>query len=178
MRDDIAKYALSMDLFLKSLRQTPPHKVKGTAVFLSGNAGIPRILLHNLKHNKIMHEKTVLLNISTQDIPFVPPSERAELKLIDAEFGLYSISLQYGFCENPDIPRALKDLSHPDLDFKYTPVSYFLGRESIVPSKRRKQMATWEKKIFIFMSRNAYDVTRFFAIPPNQVTEFGIQMEL
>jgi len=178
LRADIDKYALSIALFLKSLREMPPLRVKGTAVFLSGNAGVPRILLHNLKHNKVLHEKTVLLSVVIREIPFVPPEERTILKRQDEEFGLYSITVQYGFCEKPDVPRALKDMAAPDLDFKYTPVSYFLGREALVIASRKKALRHWQKVVFIFMSRNAYDVTRFFAIPPNQVTEFGIQMEL
>jgi len=175
---DIAKNALAMDIFLKSIKHNPPIKVPGIAVFMSANAGVPRILLHNLKHNKVLHETTILLNITTKEIPFVPDEERTIVTTIDKELGLYNITLQYGFCQNPNIPRALKDMPNPPVDLKYKTISYFLGRESLVLSERRKQLFRWQKILFVFLARNAYDVTRYFAIPPNQVTEFGMQMEL
>ena len=178
LRERIAKESMSLELFAKSLHSSPPVQVRGTAAFLTGNQGVPRILLHNLKHNKVLHEKTIILNISTSNVPFVPEEERAEYKELDSKLGLYGITLNYGFCETPDVPSALKKQHIPNLELKKVTISYFIGKESLVVSTRKKQLFKWEKKIFLFMSRNAHDVTSFFCLPPNQVTEFGIQVEL
>jgi KUP system potassium uptake protein len=180
MRDHIVQQAVPIAIFIDSLRLDMPLRVRGQAVFLSGNDGVPRILLHNLKHNKVLHEKTVILRVITHEVPFVSIADRAEFSVYDASMGLYGVTLNYGFCENPDIPKALALIRNPDIDLSKTNISYFLGKESIVFSKSKKmqKMWLWKKKIFHAMSRNAHDITAYYCLPPNQVTEFGIQVEL
>ena len=180
MRDNIVQHAVPIQVFIDSLKLDLPLRVRGLAVFLSGNDGVPRILLHNLKHNKVMHEKTVILRVVTHEVPFISVTDRAEYNVYDAALGLYSVTLNYGFCENPDIPKALAQIKNPDIDLSKSNISYFLGKESIVFSKNKKKqkMCLWKKKIFHILSRNAHDITAYYCLPPNQVTEFGIQVEL
>lgn len=176
MRENVIKCALSYELFIKSILTAPPLIVKGTSVFLSGNLGIiPRSLLHNLKHNKILHENTIILNVVTEEVPFMKNSLRSSHEKIHE--GIYRVTVRYGFSEIPDIPGALNAITDCGIDFRHTVISYFLGKESIVINPK-SGMAPWKKRIFVFMSRNSYDVTKFFHIPVNQVTEFGIQVEL
>jgi KUP system potassium uptake protein len=179
MREHIVKQTVPMSVFLDSLHLELPLRVRGLSIFFSGNDGAPRVLLHNLKHNKVLHEKTVILKIITHEVPFISAAERVEFSVYDAGLGLYGVTLNYGFCENLDIPEALARICAPELDLsKKTIISYFLGKESIVFSKRQGKMWLWKKKIFHAMSRNAYDITAYYSLPPNQVTEFGIQVEL
>jgi KUP system potassium uptake protein len=150
--------------------------VPGTAVFLTGNAtGIPRALLHNFKHNKIIHAKTVLLTVRTDEIPYVPVEERIRAESLGE--GMYRVCLRYGFSEDPDIPRALKSVPSTDLKFEPMQTTFFLGRETLLIGRRRV-MAKWRKRLFAFMSHNALDATRFFNIPPGRVVELGIQVEV
>jgi KUP system potassium uptake protein len=180
MRDSIVQQAVPIQVFIDSLKLDLPLRVRGLAVFLSGNDGVPRILLHNLKHNKVMHEKTVLLRVITHDVPFISAADHAEFNVYDAALGLYGVTLNYGFCENPDIPKALAQIKNPDIDLSKSNISYFLGKESIVfaKNKKKQKMWLWNKKIFHVLSRNAHDITAYYCLPPNQVTEFGIQVEL
>ena len=179
MRNNIVQQSVPMSVFIDSLRLELPLRVRGLAVFLSGNDGVPRVLLHNLKHNKVLHEKTIILKIITHEVPFVSASERVEFNVYDAGLGLYGVTLNYGFCENINIPEALALIRTPELDLsRKIGISYFLGKESMVFAKNREKMWLWKKKIFYAMSRNAYDITAYYGLPPNQVTEFGIQVEL
>lgn len=179
MRDNIVQQSVPMPVFIDSLRLELPLRVRGLAVFLSGNDGVPRVLLHNLKHNKVLHEKTIILKIATHEVPFVSAAERVEFNVHDAGLGLYGVTLNYGFCENINIPEALALIRTPELDLsRKIGISYFLGKESMVFAKNREKMWLWKKKIFYAMSRNAYDITAYYGLPPNQVTEFGIQVEL
>jgi KUP system potassium uptake protein len=126
-----------------------------------------------------LHEKTIILKIVTHEVPFVSTAERAEFNVYDAGLGLYGVTLNYGFCENLNVPEALALIHTPELDLsKKIGISYFLGKESMVFSRSTEKMWTWKKKIFYAMSRNAYDITAYYSLPPNQVTEFGIQVEL
>ena len=179
MRENIVQQTVPMPVFIDSLRLELPLRVRGLAIFFSGNDGVPRVLLHNLKHNKVLHEKTIILKIVTHEVPFISTEERAEFSVYDAALGLYGVTLNYGYCENLNVPEALTLIRSPELDLsKKIGISYFLGKESMVFSKSREKMWTWKKKIFYAMSRNAYDITAYYGLPPNQVTEFGIQVEL
>lgn len=178
MRDNIVQQTMPVKVFADSLRLEPPLQVHGLAVFLSGNDGVPRILLHNLKHNKVLHDKTIILKIVAHEVPFIQKSDRSEFKVYDTKLGLYGVTLNYGFCENPNIPEALKQIVVPEVNFTKTTISYFIGKESIVFSNRKRRMWNWQKRIFLIMSRNAHDITAYYGLPPNQVTEFGIQVEL
>jgi KUP system potassium uptake protein len=169
----------SMDLkdLLESFQgEHAPVRVPGTAVFMTGNPeGSPPALLHNLKHNKVLHEQVVLLTILSADVPHVLPEERVEVQPL--ELGFVRVIARYGFMENPSIPDILKRCREKGLQFQLMSTSFFLGRETLIPSKK-PGMALWREAIFSWMSRNARSATAFFRIPPNRVVELGTQVEL
>jgi KUP system potassium uptake protein len=177
IRERITAFSVPVERFVKDIQNFKPVRVPGAAVFLSGNPhGTPRVLLHNFKHNKILHKTTVLMTVITEDIPHVPQESRCEL--VHLGEGLYRLVVKYGFCEDPNIPELFGDLKHPDIDFSIdNHMSFFLGRESLVMGKVRGAQY-WHKTLFVVMSRHAVDATTFFSIPPNQVIEVGIQIEL
>ena len=153
-----------------------PVRVPGTAVFMTGNPeGSPPALLHNLKHNKVLHEQVVLLTIASEDVPHVSAEERVEVQPL--EQGFVRVIARYGFMENPSIPDILKKGREKGLQFQLMSTSFFLGRETLIPSKK-PGMAMWREALFSWMSRNARSATAFFRIPPNRVVELGTQVEL
>ncbi|HKK27782.1 MAG TPA: potassium transporter Kup [Gemmatimonadota bacterium] len=151
-------------------------RVPGTAVFMYKNpAGVPPALLHNLKHNKVLHERVILLTVRTEEIPYVDEEDRATAE--DLGRGLYRVVLRWGFAEDPDVPAGLRSLRLGDWDFRLSETSFFLGRENLLPT-RKPGMAMWREHLFAFMSRNARGATSFFRIPPNRVVELGAQVEI
>ncbi|HVH11967.1 MAG TPA: potassium transporter Kup [Longimicrobium sp.] len=167
---------LPVKLLVKDLQQNKYTRVPGTAVYMYGNPeGTPPALLHNLMHNKVLHERVVLLAVQTQEIPYVDEAERIEVD--ELGHGLFRVLLRYGFTEDPDIPSALARVKRKGLSFKPMETSYFLGRETLIASKKRG-MAIWREQLFAVMSRNARSATSFFALPPNRVVELGAQIEL
>ena len=166
---------LPLPLFLQDVESKSPPRVPGTAVFMYGSHGTPPALLHNLLHNKVLHERVVLLKVETEEIPTVEDADRTEVE--EMGHGFYRVTLRYGFTEDPDIPAALASVSHPELTFKPMETSYFLGRETLIPS-RNPGMALWREHLFSVMSRNARPATSFFGLPPNRVVELGAQIEL
>jgi KUP system potassium uptake protein len=167
---------LPVKLFLKDLAGNRYIRVPGTAVYMYGNAeGTPPALLHNLMHNKVLHERVVLLTVETQEIPVVDEAERVEVEEMGQ--GLFRVMLRYGFTEDPDIPTALQLAKERGLVFKPMETSYFLGRETLIASKN-PGMAIWREQLFSVMSRNARSATSFFGLPPNRVVELGAQIEL
>ncbi|MCU0609953.1 MAG: KUP/HAK/KT family potassium transporter, partial [Chitinispirillaceae bacterium] len=176
LRKNLEAGALDLSLFVQDMKEHPPVRVPGIAVFLSGNpSGTPRALLHNLKHNKVLHEKTIILSIKTQDVPYISAASRATFR--DLGEGMYVVMASYGFSEMPDIPLLLKGLSIPGLWFDPMQTTFFLGRESLVV-KNNHQMFSWRKRIFWFMSHNSLNATSFFNLPVNRVVELGAQIEL
>jgi KUP system potassium uptake protein len=168
--------SLPRDSFVESLLAHPPHRVPGTSVFMYGSAtGTPPALLHNLKHNKVLHERVVFLAIRTEEVPTVDPTERTTVA--DLGHGLWQVTLRYGFMEDADVPAALQAIGHPELHFRPMETTYFLGRETLIATKRRG-MALWRERLFALMSRNARPATAFFRLPPNRVVELGAQVEL
>lgn len=171
--------AASMNLedLLESFQgEHAPVRVPGTAVFMTGNPeGSPPALLHNLKHNKVLHEQVVLLTILSEDVPHVTVEERVEVEPL--ELGFVRVIARYGFMENPSIPDILKKCREKGLQFQLMSTSFFLGRETLIPSKK-PGMAMWREALFSWMSRNARSATAFFRIPPNRVVELGTQVEL
>jgi len=171
--------AASMDLqdLMSSFSgEHAPVRVPGTAVFMTGNPeGSPPALLHNLKHNKVLHEQVVLLTIASEDVPHVSAEERVEVQPL--EQGFVRLIARYGFMENPSIPDILKRGREKGLQFQLMSTSFFLGRETLIPSKK-PGMAMWREALFSWMSRNARSATAFFRIPPNRVVELGTQVEL
>jgi KUP system potassium uptake protein len=164
--------------FIESIRAHPPHRVPGTAVFMYGDpAGTPRALLHNLKHNQVLHERVVLLAVETEEVPHVMPWERATV--VPRGEGFTSIILHYGFMDDVDVPRALQSLEgQDDLHFKPMKTTYFLGRETLLIDPEREAMAVWRRRLFAFLSHNARNPTGFFKLTPNRVVEMGAQLEL
>lgn len=168
--------ALPLPLFISSIRTQPPHRVQGTAVFLSARPdAVPHALLHNMLHNQVLHEQVVLLTVVSEDTPRVPPERRFEVDAYGE--GFFRVLLHYGFMDEPDVPQALT-LCHLDgLDFSPMRTTYFLSRETVIPSKRLG-MARWRETLFAFMLKNANSNLRFFKLPLNRVIELGTQVEI
>ncbi|MDP9347679.1 MAG: potassium transporter Kup [Gemmatimonadota bacterium] len=168
--------SLPIELFLEDIGANPPVRVPGTAIFMYSNpAGTPPALLHNLKHNKVLHEQVVFLSIATGEVPYVAGEERVGVQRM--EHGFYRILLHYGFMEDPDVPEALRNLRVEGLNVRPGSTSYFLGRETLVASNK-PGMAIWREKLFAAMSRNARPATDFFRLPANGVVELGTRIEL
>jgi KUP system potassium uptake protein len=168
--------ALPLETFIATLRPGRPLRVPGTAVFMTGNITIvPNALLHNLKHNKVMHERVVLMRVHTEDIPHVSDEQRLEIRHLDQN--IHTITLRYGFMDQPNIPRGLAQCRAMQFHFNLLETSFFVGREKIVTGKRT-QLWRWRKRLFIFMSNTMLDATEFFRIPTNRVIELGGQIEI
>ena len=168
--------SFSVALFLKDLELSQPLRVAGTAVFLSGNpVGIPKTLLHNFKHNKVLHTSTVLLSVTTEDVPFVSEDQRGVIT--ELGHGLYRIIVKSGFSENPDLPEILANIKHEKISFDPMQTTFFLGRETLLV-KDTGFLEKLPKRIFAFLSRNSYDASRFFGLSPGRVIEIGLQIEL
>ena len=136
---------------------------------------MPQALLHNLKHNQVLHERNVILNVAFRELPFVDPGER--VRVTPLGHGFWRVELRYGFMESPDVPAALDLCRAHGLDIDRFQVSYFLSREIIVPS-RGARMARWRETLFAAMSRNASSVADFFRLPDNCVVELGTRVQL
>jgi KUP system potassium uptake protein len=167
---------LTLENFRRSIAAAPPLRVAGKAVFLTANpSGMPPALAHNLKHNKILHDETVILVVVTERVPRVPREEKIELHSL--EDGLYRIIAHFGFAEDPSVPYILALAGEKGLDFPLEEISFFLGRERLVPAKK-PEMMRWRTRIFRYMSHNSQSATAFFHIPPDQVVELGVQLQL
>ena len=179
-REILAKRMLEktvpLKMLLADLAAEPPTRVPGTAVFMYGTADhTPPALVHNLAHNKVLHEKVVFLTVVTEDIPHVEPSERVTIKRMGK--GFHAVVARYGFMDDPDIEDVLGCCRAESLDIRTEGTTFFLGRETLVASDR-PGMPEWREHLFAFMSRNALRATAFFKIPTNQVFEVGTQVEL
>ena len=176
LSDKLTEQALPLGQFLESIeRGQKVHRVGGTAVFLSGASGLtPTSLLHNLKHNKVLHERMLFLTVISELRPYVPPEDRLRVEKLAAH--VWRITGHYGFMEQPDVPALLRACSDYDLHLDPMQTSYFLGRETIIPSNR--SLPFWRSKLFAVMSRNAQSAVAYYNIPPSRVVEFGIQIEL
>ena len=167
---------LELSMFLDSLGSSMPTRVAGTAVFLNADPrGVPHALLLNLMHNKVLHERVVLLSVQFFDVPYVPEIDRVEVRQLKENF--WSVIIQYGFKDEPDVPAALDLCANAGLAFSALETSYFIGRETLIP-RLGSEMAFWREKIFIAMFRNAGSATAFFKIPSNRVVELGTQVVL
>ena len=168
---------LPRELFLDNIRTNPPVRVPGTAVYMYSNPeGTPPALLHNLKHNKVLHDRVVFLSIVTEEVPFVPADERVTVEHLSD--GIYQLVLHYGFMADVDVPKALAATNHEGLVFKPMETTFFLGRETLIASKKQRGMAHWREQLFSLMTRNARSASSFFRLPPNRVVELGAQIEL
>ncbi|MDX6270754.1 MAG: system potassium uptake protein [Acidobacteriota bacterium] len=162
--------------FLRDIAKHPPVRVPGTAVFMNGTAaGTPPALMHNLAHNKVLHERVVLLTVKTKQTPHVAPEDRVKFESLGHNF--YRLIFNYGFMEDPDIPKVLENLEPPVPAFDPLETTYFLGRETVIAGKHPGMMI-WREKLFAVMSRNASSATAYFCLPPNRVVELGAQVEI
>lgn len=170
----IREHALPLEDFIDNIEQYPPSRVQGTAVFLTGTThGVPHALLHNLKHNKVLHERVVLLTINTEDAPYV--DHRVKITQLSPSF--WRVVAHYGFMETPDIDDIVVAGKAHGLCFDLMDTSFFLSRETLI-STDRPGMARWREHLFLWMSKNALRATDFFQIPTNRVVELGAQIEL
>jgi KUP system potassium uptake protein len=167
---------LPIEDFLKDVEQVQPTRVPGVAVFLAGNPdGTPAALTHNFKHNKILHKRVVLLTILIEEIPYVEAERRVTVADLGQEF--FRVIGRYGFMEEPDALEILKVCKPHGLNFREMETTFFLSRETIIPSERRG-LARWRKRLFALMARNAQPANAYFRLPPNRVIELGLQVEI
>jgi KUP system potassium uptake protein len=173
----LASRAVMIEDFFTSIDFLKPARVPGTAVYMSAQTtGMPTALVHNVQYNKVLHERVVILNIITVQQPYSAPEERVAVD--DLGRGLFSVRLQYGFMEDPDVPRALLAAARArGMKFDFQDVVYFLGRQTILVTDR-EGMALWREKLFVLMSRNAVRATAYFRLPPERVVELGVQVEM
>ncbi len=174
----LAEQGIPLEPFLESLALGPPQRVPGTAIFMTGSTStVPSALLHNLKHNKVLHERVVFLTVVAHDVPFVPVEDRIQLK--DLGNGFWRAEAWYGFKEQPDVQDILAACTaRYRLAFDPMETSYFLSRETIVCAGERPGMVTWRDHLFAWMSRNATRATDFFNIPINRVVELGTHVDI
>jgi KUP system potassium uptake protein len=167
--------AMPLDAFLTSIGRNPPVRVRGTAVFMTSTPeGVPVVLLHHLKHNKMLHETVVLLSVQTRGIPEVGPDHQLTFEPMGQ--GFFRVVANYGFMQSPNVPEVLAQAAARGVAIPPMDTSYYLGRERLVLTGRAK-MSRWRKRLFALMSRNARSATEFFQIPPNRVVELGAQIE-
>jgi KUP system potassium uptake protein len=172
----VASQSFPLADFVQDVANVQPVRVPGTAVFLTGSTeAVPRALLHNYRHNKILHARTLIVAVLTEETPTVLEKERADI--VPQGQGITSITLRFGFMETPAVPDALARLDLPDGAFEPSRASYFLGKESLVIS-RGHRTTYWWRRLFFLLARNAQSAAAFFGLPPNRVVELGVQVEL
>jgi KUP system potassium uptake protein len=164
------------DRFLSDIEAYPPQRVSGTAIFMTSNLqGTPPTLLHNLQHNKVLHERVILLTVVTSDIPHVSAKDRSEVEALG--HGFYRLTLRYGFMEEPDVPAALSEASRRGFMIDLNETTFFLGVETLLATGR-PGLPLWRERLFVLIARNAVRANAFFKIPPERVVELGMQVEL
>ncbi|MGN2249141.1 potassium transporter Kup [Frateuria sp. GZRe14] len=174
---EIKQGGLALAPFIENMAEHPPLRVPGTAVFLTANQyAVPHALLHNLKHNKVLHERNVMLTVQILETPVADADERIEITPMEG--GFFGLELRFGFAEDPNIPHALSLCGREGLTFDLMDTTFFLSRETIVADARRPGMALWRDKLFAFLARNALPATAFFQIPGNRLIELGAQVEI
>ena len=175
MMERMREAAMPVKVFINSAA-TSASRVPGTAVFMTSTPdGVPHALLHNLKHNKILHERVILLTVKIPGVPFVDPDKRCQME--DLGQGFHRLILKFGFMEEPDMPTALGGITACGPPIKMMDTSFFLARQTLLPSSR-PGMAIWREKLFAWMLRNAESAMEFFRLPTNRVVELGSQVEI
>ena len=168
--------AVPLESFVADAIAHEPIRVPGTAVFMTAQPrGTPPALMHNLRHNKVLHQRVIILTVSTTHTPHVTPSERLTIDPLDRD--LYNARLKYGFMDEPNVPDALANAAAHGLTIDLRDVTYFLGRETVIVTDN-PGMAMWREKLFVLMARNAVRATAFFKLPPDNVVELGVQVEI
>lgn len=165
-----------LESFLSNIKQYPPHRVAGTAVFCTSHSErVPRALLHNLLHNKVLHERVIFLTVLTREIPHVSKNKRIEIEALGNEF--YRVTLWYGFKDKPNIPKALQECERYGLKFHSMETSFFVGRSTLLASPRAG-LAPWREKLFIRIAQYSDHLFNLWKIPVNRIIELGTQVEL
>jgi KUP system potassium uptake protein len=174
----LTEQGIPLKPFVEGLHAHPPTRVQGTAIFMTASVDtVPHALLHNLKHNKVLHEQTVFLTIVTHDVPFVPAEDRVQLERLVP--GFYKLEAWYGFKDQPNIDEILNACQvRYGLAFDVMDTSFFLSRETVIPTVDTPGMAFWRDHLFAWMTRNAVRATDFFNIPANRVVELGTHIEI
>ena len=176
MRARLEESALPLPVFIKSTAVSV-HRVRGTSIFLSTSADVvPAALLHNLKHNQVLHERVLILNVKVEDVPHVAPDKRVEIE--DAGHGFYRVVLHYGFMQEVDIPRDLATIETCGEPFNMMSTSFFLGRQKLIARKKAPGMALWREKLFAWMLKSSESAMEFFKLPTNRVIELGSQLQI
>ena len=176
LRNRLEESALPLPVFIKSTAASV-HRVRGTSVFLSTSADtVPAALLHNLKHNQVLHERVLILNVKVEDVPHVAPKKRIETH--DAGNGFYRVILHYGFMQEVDIPRDLAAIKTCGAPFNMMSTSFFLGRQKLIAATQDRGMALWREKLFAWMLKNSESAMEFFKLPTNRVVELGSQLQI
>jgi KUP system potassium uptake protein len=177
LRSRLGEICIPLDAFLSELKSQNIRRVPGTAVYMSGNRyGTPLALLHNLKHNKVLHEEVVLLTVRTEEVPYLTnPRDRVALENLHE--GFWRAQIHFGFMEKPNVPVALDRVKQAGLRFDPMRTTYFIGRETILATRKRG-LSSWRGSFFAWMTRNAGDVTSYFCLPPNGVVELGARVEV
>jgi KUP system potassium uptake protein len=174
--ENLKKHSIPLADFLQSLFASPPVRVAGTGVFFRAEGdGVPHAMLHNLLHNKVLHQRTVFLTVINKDIPTIPVEERVEVKNLGHD--CYQVNVIYGFKDERDIPKALELCKAFDLELNMMETSFFIARQNVIPSVGGG-MAFWREALFATMSRNARDAADYYKVPPNRVIELGTQIQI
>jgi KUP system potassium uptake protein len=176
LMDRLEEDSMPLDIFIESIGASPPPRVPGTAVFLTSTVDrVPHALLHNLKHNKVLHDRVLFLTIHTQDFPRVPAAERIRISELGCAF--WRMDAYFGFAEDPDVPELLEMTAKLGFEFDMMETSFFVSRETLIATVA-PGMALWRERLFVSMSKMAVKATDFFHIPTNRVVELGTQVEL
>jgi len=172
----IRQDGLPLKSFIARLPQSRTVRVPGTAVFMTSQAEfLPGALLHNLKHNKVLHERVLFVTVTNEDVPQVGADRRRAVEELAPN--IYRIALRYGFQESPNIPRELEALAELGIPYEPMQTSYFLGRETVVAAAVPK-MSRWRQWLFVVLSRNSLPATEFFRIPSDRVVELGVKVAI
>ena len=176
MRQRLAEAALPLPVFIKSTAASV-HRVRGTSVFLSTSADVvPAALLHNLKHNQVLHSRVLILNVKVEEVPHVGPEKRVEIH--DAGEGFFRVILHYGFMQEVDIPSDLSAIKTCGEPFNMMTTSFFLGRQKLIVARRGRGMSLWREKLFSWMLKSSESAMEFFKLPTNRVVELGSQLQI
>jgi KUP system potassium uptake protein len=179
LRESAQERSMPVESFIESLARHPPHRIRGTGVFLAREGeGVPVVLLHHLKHNQVLHETVVLLTIVTAEVPVVEADARVTIESL--EMGFHRVVGRFGFMEEPDAPAILTQAARAGLPIDCDRVTYYLGRTTLVPhgERKTKRMSALRLMLFAFLKRNDRSATLYFEMPPNRVVELGTRVEL
>jgi KUP system potassium uptake protein len=176
LQKQVRKNEVELEWLVRKLEAKPPHRVPGTAVFFTADpTAAPTSLMHNLKHNRVLHERNIILSIRTEDVPRVPRHERVELE--DADKTFIKVKVHYGFMETPSVPKILDHCRRKDLNIDIGATSFFLSRRSLRPT-HKSEMPRWQQRLFFALARSAEDATTYFQIPTDRAVEVGTQVQV